>query len=87
VSPAFAGYVVVVAILTSLVARRKGRSAGWWFVGGFVGGLPILLLASVAPRAGRPWRSRAPLALAILASLALVLTLVVLAVSHSHFTY
>jgi hypothetical protein len=87
VSLAFAVYAVVVAGATALVARRKGRSTGWWLVGGLVGGLPILLLASLSPREGQPWRSRAPLALAVFAALLLLATLVVVAISEANLTF
>jgi hypothetical protein len=77
-------YVVTVAALTALVARRKGRDAVIWFVGGFAGGFPVLLLALIAPRAGRPWRSRAFLALGLFAVIALAVVLLVVAISEAN---
>ncbi|HEX4525760.1 MAG TPA: hypothetical protein VH108_03380 [Gaiellaceae bacterium] len=65
---------------TSLVARRKGRSTAWWFLGGVVAGLPALILAAVATPAGEPWRFRRPLVVSIL-GVALVGSLVLLAVA------
>jgi len=50
-------YVLTVAVVTALIARHKGRDTIIWFVGGLAGGMPLLLLALIAPRAGRPWRS------------------------------
>jgi hypothetical protein len=78
-------YVVVVASLTALVARRKGRDTVVWFVGGFAGGFPILLLALIAPRAGQPWRSRAFLAVAMFAAIALAVVLLIVAISQASF--
>ena len=80
-------YVLTVAGLTALVARHKGRSAPVWFVGGLAGGIPLLLLALIAPRAGQPWRSRAFLAIALFAVTALFVILVIVAISEAHFTY
>ena len=54
------------ATATSLLARRKGRSAGWWFACGSIGGLPAALLAAFATPAGEPWRFRGPLVVLIL---------------------
>jgi hypothetical protein len=59
-------WLVLVATATSLLARRKGRSAGWWFVGGFFGGLATMLLAAFATPAGEPWRFRGPLVVLVL---------------------
>ena len=78
-------YIVVVAALTALVARRKGRDTVIWFVGGFAGGIPILLLALMAPRAGRPWRSRALLAIAMFAAILLGIVLLIVAISEANF--
>jgi hypothetical protein len=69
---------------TSLVARRKGRSAGWWFLGGVVAGLPALVLAAVATQAGEPWRVRGPLVVSLLA-VTLVGSLALLAVAAQLF--
>jgi hypothetical protein len=77
-------YIVTVAALTALVARRKGRDTVIWFVGGFAGGLPLLLLALIAPRAGRPWRSRAFLAIALFAAIVLGLALLIVAISEAN---
>ncbi|MGN6799377.1 MAG: hypothetical protein ACTHKS_14655 [Gaiellaceae bacterium] len=78
-------YIVVVAALTALVARRKGRDTVIWFVGGFAGGFPLLLLALMAPRAGQPWRSRAFLAIAMFAAIFLGLVLLIVAISEANF--
>ena len=78
-------YIVVVAALTALTARRKGRDTVIWFVGGFAGGFPMLLLALIAPRAGRPWRSRAFLAIAMFAAIFLGLVLLIVAISEANF--
>jgi hypothetical protein len=75
---------LVFATTTSLLARRKGRSTGWWFVGGFFGGLPAMVLAGLATPAGEPWRFRGPLVVLILA-VALVGSLVILAVAAQLF--
>jgi hypothetical protein len=77
--------VLTVAALTALVARHKGRDTVVWFVGGFAGGLPLLLLALIAPRAGRPWRSRALVAIAMFAAIALGIVLLIVAISEAHF--
>ena len=82
--PTIAIYVVTVAALTGLVARRKGRDTGAWFVAGVVGGFAVLLLALIAPRAGRPWRSRAFLALGLFAVIALAVVLLVVAISEAN---
>ena len=82
---AVAGYVLTVAALTALVARHKGRDAVVWFVGGFAGGLPLLLLALIAPQAGRPWRSRAFVAIAMFAVILLGIVLLIVAISEAHF--
>ena len=82
---AVAVYVLTVAALTALVARHKGRDAVVWFVGGFAGGLPLLLLALIAPRAGRPWRSRAFVAIAMFAVILLGIVLLIVAISEAHF--
>jgi hypothetical protein len=55
-----------------------------WFVAGFVGGFAVLLLALIAPRAGRPWRSRAFLALGLFAVIALAVVLLVVAISEAN---
>jgi hypothetical protein len=78
-------YVVVVAALTALVARRKGRDTVIWFVAGFAGGFPVLLLALIAPRAGQPWRSRAFLAIALFGAIALGIILLIVAISEANF--
>ena len=80
-----ATYVVTVAALTALVARRKGRDTVVWFVGGFAGGLPILCLAAIAPRAGQPWRSRAFVAIAMVAAIVLGIVLLIVAISQANF--
>jgi hypothetical protein len=82
---AVAIYIVTVALLTALVARRKGRDTVIWFVGGFAGGFPVLLLALIAPRGGQPWRSRAFLALALFGAIILVIVLLIVAISEAHF--
>jgi cytochrome c biogenesis protein CcdA len=82
---AVGSYIVVVAALTSLTARRKGRDIVIWFVAGFAGGFPILLLALIAPHAGRPWRSRAFLAIAMFAAIALGIVLLIVAISEANF--
>jgi hypothetical protein len=81
----FGVYVVTVAVLTALVARHKGRDTAVWFVGGFAGGIPILLLALMAPRSGRPWRSRAFLAIAMFALILLGIFLLIVAISQADF--
>ena len=78
-------YIVTVAAITALVARHKGRDTVIWFVGGFAGGFPVLLLALVAPRAGRPWRSRAFLAVALFAAIVLGIVLLIVAISEANF--
>ncbi len=78
-------YVVTVAALTGLVARRKGRDTVSWFIAGFVGGFAVLLLALIAPRAGRPWRSRAFLAIGLFAVIALGIVLLIVAISEANF--
>jgi hypothetical protein len=78
-------YVVTVALSTALVARRKGRDAVVWFVGGVAGGIPLLLLALMAPRAGQPWRSRAFLAVAMFATILLGIVLLIVAISEASF--
>ncbi len=78
-------YVVTVAMLTALVARRKGRDTAIWFVAGFAGGLATLLLALIAPRAGQPWRSRAFLAIALFAAIVLGCVLLIVAISEANF--
>jgi drug/metabolite transporter (DMT)-like permease len=80
-------YVVTVAALTALVARHKGRSGPVWFVGGLAGGIPLLLLALLAPRSGRPWRSRAFLAIGLFAGLVLLVVLLIVAISEANLTY
>jgi hypothetical protein len=76
-----ATYVLTVAALTALTARRKGRETLIWFVGG----LPLLLLALIAPHAGRPWRSRAFLAIGLFGLIALAIVLLIVAISEAHF--
>jgi hypothetical protein len=78
-------YIVGVAALTALAARRKGRDTVIWFVAGLAGGFPILLLALIAPRAGRPWRSRAFLSIAMFAAIALGIVLLIVAISEANF--
>jgi hypothetical protein len=80
-----ATYVLTVAALTALTARRKGRETLIWFVGGLAGGLPLLLLALIAPHAGRPWRSRAFLAIGLFGLIALAIVLLIVAISEAHF--
>jgi hypothetical protein len=80
-----ATYVLTVAALTTLTARRKGRETLIWFVGGLAGGLPLLLLALIAPHAGRPWRSRAFLAIGLFGLIALAIVLLIVAISEAHF--
>jgi hypothetical protein len=80
-----ATYVLTVAALTALTARRKGRETLIWFVGGLAGGLPLLLLALIAPHAGRPWRSRAFLAIGLFGLPALAIVLLIVAISEAHF--
>jgi hypothetical protein len=80
-----ATYVLTVAALTALTARRKGRETLIWFVGGLAGGLPLLLLALIAPHAGRPWRSRAFLAIGLFGVIALAIVLLIVAISEAHF--
>jgi hypothetical protein len=82
---AVAIYVVTVAMLTALVARRKGRDTVIWFLGGFAGGLAILCLALIAPRAGQPWRSRAFVAIALFGAIVLGLLLLIVAISQANF--
>ena len=78
--------------------RRRGRGAHRtasraargvdtviWFVGGFAGGFPVLLLALIAPRAGQPWRSRAFLAVALFGAIALGIVLLIVAISEANF--
>jgi len=77
-------YVVTVAGLTALVARHKGRDTVVWFVGGVAGGLPLLLLALIAPRAGQQWRSRAFLAVALFAAIVLGIVLLIVAISEAN---
>jgi hypothetical protein len=80
-----ATYVLTVAALPALTARRKGRETLIWFVGGLAGGLPLLLLALIAPHAGRPWRSRAFLAIGLFGLIALAIVLLIVAISEAHF--
>jgi hypothetical protein len=77
-------YIVTVAGLSALVARRKGRDTGVWFIGGLAGGFPLLLLALIAPRSGQPWRSRAFLAIALFAAIVLGLVLLIVAISEAN---
>ena len=77
-------YVLTVAGLTALAARRKGRDTDIWFVGGLAGGIPLLLLALIAPRAGKPWRSRAFLAIALFAAVVLGIVLLIVAISEAN---
>jgi Zn-dependent protease with chaperone function len=84
---ALAVYVLTVAGLTALVAHHKGRDTAVWFVGGLAGGFALLLLALIAPRAGRPWRSRAFVAVAMFAAIVLSVVLLIVAISEAHFTY
>ena len=72
------------AIATSLLARRKGRTSPWWFIGGFIGGLPVLLLAAFATPAGEPWKFRGPLIVLTL-GVALIGSLTLLAVAAQLF--
>ncbi|HST14001.1 MAG TPA: hypothetical protein VLJ44_04005 [Gaiellaceae bacterium] len=78
-------YVVTMAALTALVARRKGRDTVIWFAGGLAGGFAVLLLALIAPRAGQPWRSRAFLAIALFGAIALGIVLLIVAISEANF--
>jgi hypothetical protein len=78
-------YVLTVAGSTALVARRKGRDTATWFIGGLAGGIPLLLLALIAPRAGRPWHSRAFLAIALFAAIVLGIVLLIVAISEANF--
>jgi hypothetical protein len=80
-----ATYVLTVAALTALIAYRKGRETLIWFVGGLAGGLPLLLLALIAPRSGQPWRSRAFLAIGLFGLVALAIVLLIVAISEAHF--
>jgi hypothetical protein len=82
---ALATYVLTVAGLTALIARNKGRATLIWFIGGLAGGLPILLLALIAPRSGQPWRSRAFLAIALFGLIALAIVLLIVAISQANF--
>ena len=77
-------FMLAFGTTTSLVARRKGRSTGWWFMCGVVVGLPALILAALATPAGEPWRFRGPLVVALLA-LALIGSLALLAVATQLF--
>ena len=45
----------------------------------------MLLLALIAPRAGQPWRSRAFLAIALFAVIALGIVLLIVAISEANF--
>jgi hypothetical protein len=76
--------LLVFAVSASLLARRKGRSAPWWFVGGFFGGLPAVILAALATPAGEPWKSRGPLIVLTL-GVALAGSLALLAVAAELF--
>jgi hypothetical protein len=60
-----AGLYAATGVATALVARRKGRSPAWWFLGGLVGGIPVLILVALASRGGEPWRFRGPLAVLV----------------------
>jgi drug/metabolite transporter (DMT)-like permease len=80
-------YVLTVAGLTAGIARYKGRNTAVWFVGGLAGGIALLLLALIAPRAGRPWRSRALLAIALFAAILLGFVLLIVAISEANITY
>jgi hypothetical protein len=80
-------YVLTVAGLTAGIARHKGRNTAVWFVGGLAGGIALLLLALIAPRAGRPWRSRALLAIALFAAILLGFVLLIVAISEANITY
>ena len=82
---AAATYILTVAALTALIAYRKGRETLIWFVGGLAGGLPLLLLALIAPRSGQPWRSRAFLAIVLFGLIALAIVLLIVAISEAHF--
>ena len=45
----------------------------------------MLLLALIAPRSGRPWRSRAFLAVGLFAVIALGIVLLIVAISEANF--
>jgi hypothetical protein len=78
-------WAVVVAFLLAFgaasaqLAARKGRSRGWWFLGGALGGIPVLLLAAFATPPDEPWRFRSPVILLALA-VALITPFALLAV-------
>ena len=76
--------LIVFGVSASLLARRKGRSVRWWFVGGFFGGLPAVILAALATPAGEPWKFRGPLIVLAL-GVALAGSLALLAVAAELF--
>jgi peptidoglycan/LPS O-acetylase OafA/YrhL len=78
-------YLIVVATGTALIARHKGRNTVVWFVAGIAGSLALLLLVSIAPHAGRPWGARKYVAIALFGGIALVVVLVIVAVSQANF--
>jgi hypothetical protein len=80
-------YVLAGAAATAFVARRTGRDTAVWFVVGLAGGVIALGLAVLAPRAGRSWRWRTAVVIAIFALLALGVVLLAVAISTAHFTY
>jgi hypothetical protein len=84
---ALAAYVVGVGLATALVAYRKGRDPRVWLVGGFAGGIPLFLLALLAPRAGQPWRSRAFVAVAMFGAIVLAVVLAIIAISEANLTF
>jgi hypothetical protein len=66
---ALAAFYAGQGLLTGWIAQRKGRSFGWWWAGGTLGGLAAITLALVVPRGGEPFRFSAPRALAVFAAL------------------
>jgi uncharacterized membrane protein YeaQ/YmgE (transglycosylase-associated protein family) len=75
---------LVFGAAASMLAQRKGRSPAWWFVGGFFGALPAVILAALATPAGEPWKFRGPLIVLTL-GVALVGSFVLLAVTAQLF--
>ena len=66
---ALAAFYAGQGLLAGWIAMRKGRSFGWWWVGGTLGGLAAIALALVVPRGGEPFRFSALRALAVFAAL------------------
>jgi hypothetical protein len=54
------GVLVVLALVPATLARRRGRSFGWWWLAGLFALLPTTIFVLVAPRPGESHRFSAP---------------------------